>query len=155
MSDFTQIWASADSSASEGPPPEDTYDPCALLDADVFTSKKGERWFKATWRVLDGEHKGHEWDDLGGFKTPKQAGFTKDKIAALGVDVDSITDEDALKDALGAVIGGYYELRIVQNGEFRNTYVEGRSRSDEGSSDIPNDLPEPAVEPTDDEDIPF
>jgi hypothetical protein len=156
---FTDVWTNADPDAQQGdkpePPIEGMYE-CALVDADAFTAKtSGQATVKMTWRVVSAQQRDHEWTEILQFhKSQGQANFSKGQIKALGIDVDAITALEQLADALHSKAGGYFTLETKQNGNYRNTYIQGPSGGVQ--SDIPVDVPDVPAETTgDDEDIPF
>ena len=149
MSDFTAIWSGANPDATNDsePPADGMYD-VVLADAGAFLSKeKQEPWVKLAFRTVAD---GHEWDVLQGFKSQKQANFTKKTVRDLGVDVDSIAGFEELDGALKEAVGRYFTVEVKTNGEFRNTYLVPDARPD-----IPVDAAFNATETKTDDDIPF
>lgn len=157
MTDFADTWGSANPDAAgndnEAPLGDHTV---ALTAARAYMSKKkNEPWVSLTLKVVvprNGIEAGYEWDELFGFRSQKQANVTKKTVRDLGVDVDnvggSITD---LHDALQVQLGKYYEVEVVQSGDWRNTYIKGEALG----SDIPTDAPQADVPEAEKEDIPF
>lgn len=133
---FNSTWHTANPDAVGGtdnndPPDPGIYD-VTLIDAGAFTSKKGDDWVKLEWRRLTD---GYDWTVLLGFASEKAANFAKRECRELGVDVDSVASLDELDSALKQQGGHYFEVEVVQNGDFRNTYLRGKSG--EHVSDIP------------------
>ena len=66
--------------------------------------------------------------------------WTQEYLDGLGVDRQTITDEDKLTDALEAVVGERFELRTENKSGFLNTYVEGPATGGvQQSLDVPID----------------
>jgi hypothetical protein len=131
---FTNTWASAtveEQGGNDAPAPG-LYT-VAVVDAKAFTSKKGDDWVIIELRGLDGASTDHEWPLLLGFKSQEQANFTKRACRDLGVDVDNVTGLEALDEALkAACVGRYFNVEVKQNGEYRNTYLQGPSEGVQG-----------------------
>lgn len=150
---FDSTWSTADPDAvgnidNAEPPEPGVYD-VTLIGAGAFTSKKQEDWVKLLWRRMPD---GHEWPVLLGFASEKGANFTKRECRELGVNVDTVGSLDELDTAVKAYVGHYYTVEVVQNGEFRNTYLRGRM------SDVPadtSDFAPAAVSGPVDDTIPF
>lgn len=147
---FTDTWTNADPDATGGgDPPEDGTHDVVLNDAGAFLSKeKQEPWVKLSFRRLTDDH---EWDVIQGFKSQKQANFSKKTCQLIGVDVDAVGDLDELDKALRERCGNYFTVEVKTNGDFVNTYVQ------EGAP-APDFVPPPvaaAAEPVADDDIPF
>lgn len=144
---FTETWQSASTSERPEAPEPGQYD-AMLEDAKALLSKKDEAWVILSWKVTSLRNKDHQWDELLGFRSSRQAGVTKATIAKLGVDVDNVTALDDLDGALKSLIGQQFELEVKQSGQYRNTYVLGVS-----SAPAP-----PVADPTDpsnDDQVPF
>lgn len=122
---FDQAWKNADPDAvgsDTGEPPEPGTYTAALMNAEAFLSKAKEAWVKLVWKIEAGD-----WTVLLGFKSQGQANFAKNQIRELGVDVDGVSDLDELNAALTGVEGSFFDVEVVQNGEYRNTYVRGKA----------------------------
>lgn len=133
----------------EAPEPG-TYD-ITLDDARAFTSKAGRDVVILDMRVVSGEAMGHRWTEMRGFKTEGQTKAAKATCARLGVPIDEVANLQELDAELKRLVGGYFEVEIVQNGEWRNVYVQGRATP----GDLPaTPTPTPAADVPDD-DVPF
>jgi hypothetical protein len=97
----------------------------AVRDAKAINSKAGDDWVIIELEGVTGAASEHQWSVLRGFKSPQQAGFTKRVCRDLGVDIDAVTSLDELDQALKPIIGQYFTVDVVQNGEYRNTYFRG------------------------------
>lgn len=156
MTDFDNTWKNADPDAAGGndlEPPEDGAYDVALTEATAFESKEGKPFVKLVLRVVSLASRDYEWTVLLGFKSQSQANMTKRIVRDVGVDVDEVAGFEELGDALNTKIGQYYTVKVVTNGEFRNTYIEGPANP---QTDIPiPEMPVTVPETTDDGDIPF
>jgi hypothetical protein len=140
-----QAWhnASIESDNNEAPDPGPegrmTLD-VALTDGRAFVSKSGNPVIVLGFKVVGGgQHEGHEWDELRGMKTDGQIKAAKATCAKLGVDVATVVSFEEIEQQLKGCVGTYYEIEVVQNGEWRNVYVQGRGGRT--ASDVPNDFP--------------
>jgi len=130
-------------SGQDNPPPEPGLYECVLADARAFTSKAGKDIVKLTYSVASGPLSGYQWDDIYTFE-PRRIKATKSTIAHLGVDVATVTSLEQLGDMLSERVGEWFTIRVVQNGEFRSTYVNGPV----GASQAPlSDVPAPVLPP--------
>jgi hypothetical protein len=151
---FVDTWpkATVDGSNNNDPPAEGAYE-LALIGASAFVSKKGNEIVKLEFEVVSQVENGYQWTEVRGFGSQGQANAAKATCHGLGVDTDQVVSLEQLDGALKERIGGYYGARIVRNGEYLNTYIDGAVA---GRDPRP---PEPAAVPTgsdfDDEDIPF
>jgi hypothetical protein len=111
-------------------------------------------------KVVGGPLDTYQWTELRGLKSEGQIKAAKATCSRLGVDVESVFGLEDIDAQLKALVGGYFEIEVVQNGEWRNVYVQGRAGK-APASDVPSDFPtkeEAAAAVTgakDDEDIPF
>jgi hypothetical protein len=156
VSDFASTWGNADPDAvnESGEPPEPGLYTVAVTDAKAFTSKKNEDWVVIDLQAIGGQADEHEWPLLLGFRSQQQVNFTKRACRDLGVDVDNVTGLAELDTALKEIVGRYFDVEVKQNGDYRNTYIQGPSEGVQG--DLPGDLaPTPVSAVTDDDDIPF
>lgn len=157
---FSSTWptATADAPAGGDAPDPGLYT-VAVIDAKAFTSKKGDDWVVVELRAIGGPAADHEWPLLLGFKSQEQANFTKRACRDLGVDVDNIAGLDELDGALKqTAVGRYFNVEVKQNGEFRNTYLQGPAEGVQGDLDDagPASAPNGGGEGlADDDDIPF
>lgn len=138
------------------PPADGTYN-VELTGAEAFTSKKGDFIVRLKWTVRDVSENGYEWTDLLMFRSAKQASISKGKIEALGVST-VVANPEELNTNLQEVVGNYYGLTVKTNGQYRNTYVNGKAPA----GDIPSDpsifepvITHPPVTATADDDMPF
>lgn len=150
-------WHTADPDAAGNgddlnPPDDGTYE-VTLIGAAAFTAKSDAAFVKNQYQVLTGPAAGYEWTVLLGFKSQEQANVTKKACRDLGVEIDAITSQEALSEALEALVGQYYTVEVKTNGKFRNTYIQGPLVG----SDLPAPPPEPvtAGAPSDDDGVPF
>jgi hypothetical protein len=144
---FTETWSKAtvDGTENTSPPPEGLYE-VALTGASAFTSKKGTEIVKLEFRVMSAQENGHEWTEIRSFGSQGAANAAKATCFRLGVDVDQVTSLDELDTELKGRTGRYYEAKVVRNGEYLNTYIEG---------DATPAGQEPAAGPANDDDVPF
>lgn len=125
---FDQTWhnATVDEQQDAGQPPEKGLYTTELIDAAAVTAKaSGKDWVILEFRALDGGAEGHAWKVFQGFGSPQQAGFTKRVCRDLGVDIDNVTAMSELDEQLKQQIGRYFTVEVKQNGEYRNTYIQG------------------------------
>lgn len=154
---FNSTWHTADPDAvgnqdNPDPPNPGTYD-VILIDASAFTSKKGEDWVALKWQLVGTDH---AWSVLLGFRSEAAANFAKREVRELGVDVDHVASLDDLDTVLKQQVARFFSVEVVQNGQFRNTYIRGHA----STSDVPVNpgdfAPAVANGPVpDDDDIPF
>lgn len=146
MSDFNSQWADAtvgDGEQSNFDPPPDGDHIAELRKAQALRSKKDEDWVVLEWRELQ---TGHDWTLMLGFKSQGQANLTKTACSRLGIQVDEVFSLEQLDQELGRVAGGYFEVTVKTNGDFRNTYVNGPARSQQRPlTDVP--VPEDEMRP--------
>jgi hypothetical protein len=133
----TDTWqkTSIDQDASEAPEPG-TYD-VVVTDGRAFTSKAGNPVIVIGFEVLGGPYNGHQWDELRGLKTEGQIKAAKATCARLGVDVDNVFSLEDIEQQLKGCVGNYYTIDVKQNGDYLNTYVQGRCETPPPASDIP------------------
>lgn len=105
------------------PPADGPHKSCTLRDAGAFTAKSGQDWVKLEWENADG----YQWTVLQGFKSEGQTAVTWSEVGKLGINPVEIADLDQLDKALKAYVGGYYDIAVKTNGNFRNSYVNGPS----------------------------
>jgi len=140
---FTDAWTAAGDVDAErddntDPPEPGLYD-VTLTGFKAFTSKSGNEVLVVDWRVAAGPQTGYEWTQLGGFKSEGQAKAAKSMCSRLGIPVADITGLEQLDQAGKTMVGNYYEVEIVQKGDFRNLYVQNRVHPGApGTSDIPD-----------------
>lgn len=144
---FQETWQNATADGSNDAPPPDPgmYD-VTLADARAFVSKKGEAWTTLTFRVESLRNKGHEWDVLLGYRSQKQANVAKATVSKLGVDVDAITGIEDLDAALKQLVGQMFAVEVKQNGEYRNTYVDGPVQGSQTTAPVTDATPPSAAE---------
>jgi hypothetical protein len=128
LSDFDSAWGSAtvdgDEQSNFDPPPDGDH-VIELRKASALTSKKGDDWVVLELREL---RSGHDWTVMLGFKNQGQANLTKTACSRLGVQVDEVFSLEQLSQELERHTGGYFEVAVKTNGEYRNTYVNGPAR---------------------------
>lgn len=107
-----------------GPSGKATFD-VALDDARAFVSKAGNAVIVLDLRVTGGPMDSYQWSELRGLKTDGQVKAAKATCARLGVDVGAVTGLEDLDALLKERVGNFYEIDVVQNGEYRNVYVQG------------------------------
>jgi hypothetical protein len=154
---FESTWpnATADSNGESNPPPEPGDYNVAIQDARAFTSKAGNEVMVVELRILEGSRAGYVWSDVRGFKSEKAAGAAKSFCAGLGVSVEEVGSMEELDYALKLVIGNYFKVKVVQNGQYTNTYVNDRL-GEQVASDVPNgDVPTHVPSTASDESVPF
>jgi hypothetical protein len=159
---FGDQWAVATVNDSDrtDPPEPGTYE-TALTDARAFTAKtSGVDWFVIELRVLAGPQQDHTWSVLANLNKEGGVVAAKSMSAKLGVAIDDVHSLDDLDRLVKVHIGNYYSVDVVQNGEWRNTFIRERiAGATMPLSDVPSDVPVPAGNahpgPVDEEDIPF
>lgn len=160
---FEDTWANADPDAvggESGKPPAPGEYVVTLKSARAGMSKADNAYAAITFEDLRTQH---EWDVLFGFKTQGSANFAKNQFRELGIDVDQVTDLDALDTALKAKAGTYYEVEVVESKNpayDASTYIRGVAQAGAPptpESDVPSDVgPEPvAAGGIDTDDVPF
>lgn len=130
----TDQWQSAsvdtDDSNNEAPDPgaegRASFD-IELTEAKAFVSKAGNAVIVLEMKVCGGPMDTYTWSELRGLKSEGQVKAAKATCSRLGVDVDSVFGLEDIEAQLKACVGNYYEIEVVQNGEWRNVYVQGRS----------------------------
>lgn len=159
-----QAWQSAEINEDgerTSPPPPGDYE-VTITDARAFTSKANNSVLIVDMKVLGGEQTGHEWSEMRGFGSDGAIKAAKAMCSRMGIDVATIASLDELDTAVKDTIGFYYAVRVVQNGDYRNTYVNDRVTG-VPSTDVPvvdtRDFKPAAVGAgagvQDDDDIPF
>jgi hypothetical protein len=154
---FGDQWASATVGDNDSTPPECGIYDIALDDASAFTAKSGVDWFVVKLRVCNGAEMGHQWSVLANLTKEGGVKAAKAMSAKIGVPIDEVTGLEDLDRLVKQHIGEYFEVEVVQKGEFRNTYFRDRATGDTPSGDVPAD-PAPvgaAQTAIDDDDIPF
>jgi hypothetical protein len=154
---FASTWPNASTEGGESnPPPPGSYS-VSLQDARAFTSKAGNEVMITEFRVLDGPKEGYVWSVVNTFKTPGAAGVAKSFAASLGANIE-VGTLDELDAELKLVLGTYYDVAVKQNGQYVNTYVNGRLTGAEvPASDVPVDEAAFVTTPVegDNGDVPF
>lgn len=150
---FNDTWpnATADGNSDDTTPPEPGLYEAALIVAKAFVSNAGDDWVKLEFRDVAS---GYDWAVLLGFKSQKQANVTKAACAKVGVNVEDVDSLEELSSALGCFEGRFFEVEVKQNGEFRNTYINGECETSEIPADTSGMQPVGATHNPDD-DIPF
>lgn len=126
---FNDTWHDADPDAVGGEktqPPEPGLYTVTLMDGAAFTSKRGDDWMRIS---IEDVATRHAWDVLFGFGSQAAANVAKNQARELGVDVNQATSLEALDTQLKQQLGQYLEVEVVQDGEYRNSYVRGRAES--------------------------
>lgn len=148
-------WQRADINSDDNAtaPDPGTYE-VKVTDGRAFTSKAGNTVLIVELEVLTGPAAGHRWPEVRGFKSDGQVKAAKSMCARLGIEVGEITSLDALDTAVKAVIGSYFGVDVVQNGDYRNVFVGDRL-----TATVPTDVPfnegEFETAPVTDDDVPF
>lgn len=139
------------------PPPVGKYQ-AVLESARGFVSKKGNEILALDWKVASGDLTGKEWTVIQGM-SPKQRTPVRILLENLGADLTAIEAAiekgeepvEAIGTALKQLAGTYYDVDVVQNGQYVNTNVTGthvpassQARSDVG--DNPADFITPTVQ---------
>jgi hypothetical protein len=129
-----------------------TLDRAALVSTD-----KGER-LVTEWTDIDGTV---GWTSWNRFDTTGMS-YTRELLQGLGIDLNTVTDDTALTDALDQASHHVYQVRTSsQKGSqgdrwFTSTYVDGQSQGVQESLNGDVDLPiDTAGLPEVKEDIPF
>lgn len=131
MSNFDpNMWAntSADTSGNgdDNPPPEPGHYEAVLVDAKAWTAaKSGDDTMKLVWQIATGTRAGYTFDELFSF-APNRIEVTKKTAAKLGMNHEGITSIQDFDARLKPLIGNWYGLEVVQNGDFRNVYVRAQ-----------------------------
>lgn len=111
---------------NDGPPDVGEYE-VELTDASFFVSKAGNPVIKLELRVTSpAAVAGYTWTEIRGLATEGQMKAAKATCARLGIDVDAIDSQQALDAELKACKGRYYSINVVQNGQYRNVYINDR-----------------------------
>lgn len=135
-------------------PPDPGFYEVALIDAGVFTAKSnGRLTLTMKWKVISaGPNTDHEWTSLQQIREGNQqsANFFKRACVDLGVNVDASRSVEDLNTNVIAKIGGYYTLEVVQNGQYRNTYIKGTTNGQAVAPDFAPPAPVPALTGSDD-----
>ena len=134
MSFPTDQWQNAsvnnDDDTTEAPDPgpsgRATFE-VELTDAKAFVSKAGNAVIVLDMKVLGGPMDTYSWTELRGLKSEGSIKAAKATCAKLGVDVDNVLGLEDIDSQLKGCVGGWYEIEVVQNGEWRNVYVLGRA----------------------------
>lgn len=159
MSTFDSEWNNAqvdgDQQSNFDPPADGEYI-VELKKATALTSKKGDDWVVLELRELE---LGYDWTVMLGFKSQGQANLTKTACYRLGIQVDEISSLSDLSDQLESCAGGYYEIEVKTNGDYRNTYINGPARPQDARTDVPVPIDradfQPVPDTADDDDIGF
>lgn len=138
---------------NDGPPQPGEYE-IEITSGKFFTSKAGNDVITLGMRVTRGDDAGYEWTELRGMASQGQMKAAKATCSRLGIDVDDIKSGDALDQALKACVGRYYSVRVVQNGDYRNVYINERVTAHQDA--ITGDWRQEAASATTvDDDVPF
>jgi hypothetical protein len=153
---FGDQWASATIGGDTSDPPEPGTYEVALTDGRAFTSKGSEDWFVVEFRILAGHGQDHTWSVMANLGKEGGVKAAKAMSAKLGVPIDEVTCLQDLDRLVKQQVGGYFEVDVVQNGDYRNTFIRDRV-SGEAASDLPTDPAPVGGGPAtfDDDDIPF
>lgn len=156
-----QQWntTTVDNGGNSDAPDPGTYE-VLLTDGKAFTSKAGNDTVVIELRVATGPAAGHEWSVLGSFRDEKATRATKTIMARLGMSgIDEIASLDEFDTRLKELVGNWYTVDVVQNGEWRNTYFNGKVDNTPPAPDVPADTsdfqPAAAGGAKADDDIPF
>lgn len=156
---FSDTWANAtvEDQPDRTQPPEPGLYTAVIRDAKAITAKNsGKDFVILEFEGIDGAAAQHQWSVLQGFSSEQQASITKRVVRDVGVDIDNVTSLDDLDQALKAAIGQYFTVRVKQNGEYRNTYIDGPATPIEQQQLPAAAATAPAGNGTaDDDDIPF
>lgn len=153
---FGDQWASTTVGENDtsDPPEAGTYS-VSLDDARAFTAKSGTDWFVVDFKIVTGHGTDHKWSVLANLSKEGGVKAAKSMSVKLGVPIDEVAGLEDLDRLVKEHIGEYFEVDVVQKGDFRNTYIKDRV-SGEAASDIPTDREPVAVAvDDDDDDIPF
>lgn len=121
-----------------GPDGKATFD-VALDDARAFVSKAGNAVIVLELRIVAGPLDNYQWSELRGLKSEGQIKAAKATCARLGIeDLDTVSGIEDLESRLKERVGNYYEIEVVQNGEYRNVYFQGPSRPSDVTGAIPS-----------------
>lgn len=136
-------WHDADPDApleSNDPPKPGEYE-VVIAGARAFTSSKGNDIAIVEWNITAGPLTGYQWPDIYTFKNEGSIKAAKGMCARIGVDVEQVGALEDLDAALNARVGEYFRVKVVQNGNFRSTYVLGRANEQLAprGSDFPDD----------------
>ncbi len=158
MSTFDpQAWNQTDPDSgfeNNDPPTPGTYT-VMLNDGRAFTSKKGDDFVSLNWKIVAGDQADYTWDALYNFKNEGAFKATKAVCQRIGIDVDSIASLEDLSQKIVEKTGKWFEVEVKQNGEWRNTYVNGAAQQT-ARTDAPAETSEFAHTSVGaDDDIPF
>ncbi len=138
---------------ADGGEPLDGLHHATLESGGVLDTRNGIR-VKLAWRTLDLEHSWESWHGTSG----RAKRFTQEAMVALGVDFSNLKDWEELDAELKAREGSVYMVRVERNGDYLNSYVEGKPQGVQEELIDSSGLPEPAAVPAGDagdDDIPF
>lgn len=132
---FGEHWGSVSvDQDGQGEAPEPGVYDVTLDDAKAFTSKGGKDVLVFEFRVVSGQAMGHRWDEFYAFNNAARTKTAKSVCSRMGVPIDEVASLPELDAEVKRLIGGYFEIEVVQNGEYRNVFVQGRATP---SSDLP------------------
>lgn len=146
---FDQTWGNAPVAEQFDPsqPPEPGIYTVVVRETKAFKSAAGDDTVVIELEGIDGAAAQREWSVLQGFKSEKQASFTKRVCQDLGVDIASVLSLDDLDTKLKeAAVGNYFTVEVKRNGNYTNTYITGRATSEPVAGDVPTDMDGPAVQ---------
>ncbi len=154
---FAEAWTSATTDTERSEAPEPGVYEVTLEDARAWTAQSGTDWFAVDLHVIAGASTGHQWSVLANLSKEGGVKAAKSMSAKLGVAIDEVSGLADLDRLLKVQVGNYYEVDVVQRGDFRNTYIRDRITGEQpAESDVPSDFPSADSSGSDDaEDIPF
>lgn len=134
----------------DNPPAPGTYE-AVLVEGSAFTSQAGKPYLKLRWRLVGDPLS--LWTELYGLDRLGGKKAAKATLERMQVNLDAVTDFDSLGSVVAQAVDQFFTVTVKQNGQYRNTYVEGPSAPDAGVTD-PGDFPVPAPANASD-DVPF
>lgn len=136
-------------------PPEPGIYQVAVTDAKAFTAKSGSDYLIVELRIVSGHGIGHEWSLVANLSTEGGVKAAKNISARLGLPIEHIASLEDLDREVKIPIGSYFEVEVVQKGEWRNTYIKGPATADVSDVTPAEPASVGAAQSTVDDDIPF
>lgn len=112
----------AESARGETIEPPDGRHTVTLVVGKVGESRAGDTMVILEWQTVDLAYYWTSFHRVSG----KAAYFTRQVLEGLGLDVDSYGSWEALSDALGALNGTAFTVKVTRNGEYLNTSIVER-----------------------------
>lgn len=146
---FDETWEEATVNEGDGfqpmsPPAPGVYDAVVTAGKTFTSHKTGRDYMVVTFESSAGD----AWEVYFSFGSVRAAALAKAQAALLGVDTERVNTLLELGDALYGRVGNSVTVEVVQNGEYRNTYV--RASDGGGTGEEPQPL---ATDISEEEDV--